>query len=96
MSPLMVNKTMMLSLPRSCMSAARRLNRFVGGTMHWRRAADRSKRGTHIASWSLDRWDSTTHFWLADDYVGPSRRRYDDSTCKICRSDRCCNVRAPA
>jgi hypothetical protein len=44
----------------------------------------------------LDRPDGTAHLYLANDCVGQGRRRQNDSTCKICRGDRCCNVRVPA
>jgi hypothetical protein len=45
---------------------------------------------------TLDRLKGTAHLCLADDCVGKGRRGQNDSTCKICRGDRCCNVRALA
>ena len=44
----------------------------------------------------LDRLEDTAHLCLANDCVGQSSRRPNDSTCKSCRGDRCCNVRALA
>jgi putative SOS response-associated peptidase YedK len=46
---------------------------------------------------NLDRSGSTAQLWMrADNRAGPKQRRYHDSTCKNCRHDRCCNIRAPA